>query len=129
MTIERHYGNEDGEKQMGFCQAVRHGNLIYISGTVSWDDSFQPLHVGDMAGQLAQIYATLDRILKQHGLGFDSVVKETGFTTDIEATFAALEARGKYFAGGLFPASTWVEVSQLAHPDLLAEVEMIVAAD
>ncbi|WP_425409909.1 RidA family protein [Hyphococcus sp.] len=125
MNIERRYGNEAAERQLGFCQCVRAGNLVFISGAVSWDENFEPLHKGDMAAQIDQIYQNLSGALKQFDLTFDDVVKETGFTTDMDSTLGALAARAKYYASGLLPAATWVEVSRLANPDLLLEIELI----
>ena len=125
MTIERRFVNEAGERQFGYCQTVRVGNLVFISGTVSWDENFQPLHKDDMGAQIDQIYKNLSVALKQFDLGFGDVVKETGFTTNMDATLSALEVRAKYYAGGVLPAATWVEVARLAHPDLLLEIELI----
>lgn len=125
MPIERNFGNEQQERQLGYCRAARVGDLVFCSGAVSWDEKFQPLHAGDMAAQVDQIYSNLSEALKQFGLTFDDVVKETGFTTDIDATLANLGARAKYYASGLLPAATWVEVSRLVHPDLLLEIELI----
>jgi 2-iminobutanoate/2-iminopropanoate deaminase len=128
MVIERRHVNEAGERQMGFCQAVRANDLVFISGAVSWDDNFQPVHQGDMAAQIDQIYANLARALKQFDLDFNDVVKETGFTTDMDAALGALGARAKYYASGLLPAATWLQVSRLAHPDLLLEIELVACA-
>lgn len=125
MSVERRFVHEAAERQMGFCQCVRAGDLVFLSGAVSWDENFQPLHKADMAAQIDQIYANLTQALKQFDLGFDDVVKETGFTTDMDATLSALSARAKYYSSGLLPAATWVEVTRLAHPDLLLEVELI----
>lgn len=125
MSIERRHVHEAAERQMGFCQCVRTGDLVFLSGAVSWDENFQPLHKNDMAAQIDQIYANLTHALKHFDLDFDNVVKETGFTTDMDATLSALGARAKYYSSGLLPAATWVEVTRLAHPDLLLEIELI----
>ncbi len=128
MAIDRRYGNEAAERQLGFCQCARVGDLVFISGAVSWDENFQPLHKGDMGAQIDQIYRNLTAALQQFDLTFDDVVKETGFTTDMDATLGALGARAKYYASGLLPAATWVEVSRLVNPDLLLEIELIASA-
>lgn len=125
MPIERRHVHEAAERQMGFCQCVRAGDLVFLSGAVSWDENFQPLHSGDMAAQINQIYTNLAHALKQFDLDFDDVVKETGYTTNMDATLGALGDRAKYYASGLLPAATWVEVTRLAHPDLLLEIELI----
>ena len=126
--IERYHGSELREKQLGFCRVVRAGGLVFVSGIVSWNDDFEPLYPGDMPRQMEQVYSTLAGALQQLGLGFANVVKETAFTTDISAAFGALAVRAAHFPDMLFPAATWVEVSRLAHPDLLLEVEVIAAS-
>lgn len=123
--IERRFLNEATERQLGYCQAVRAGELVYLSGAVSWDENLQPLHVGDMAGQIDQAYANLSRALAAFDLTFDNVVKENGFVTDMDAAIGALGARAKYYASGLLPAATWLGVSRLFHPDLMVEIELI----
>lgn len=125
MAIERIHLNEEKEKQLGYCQAVRAGNLIYVSGAVSWDDTGQPLHVGDMAKQIEEIYKALSNVLSNLGLNFAHVVKENGYTVNFAETMNVLGLRADYYKNGL-PASTWVEVSGLVHPDLMVEIELIV---
>ena len=125
MAVERRYVNEAAERQLGYCRAVRAGDLVYLSGAVSWDENLQPLHVGDIAGQIDQAYANLTRGLAAFDLTFDDVVKENGFVTDMDAAIGALGARAKYYDSGLLPAATWIGVSRLFHPDLMVEIELI----
>jgi enamine deaminase RidA (YjgF/YER057c/UK114 family) len=51
-----------------------------------------------------------------------NLVKVTVYTTDMRFFDAIAEVRRRYFTGNL-PASTIVEVSKLAQPDLLIEIE------
>ncbi|WP_417594636.1 RidA family protein [Parasphingorhabdus sp.] len=125
--IDRKHMSKAHEQQLGFCQSVGAGNLVFLSGVVSWDDDFQVLHPGDMAGQIEQIYSKLSQALQQFDLSFNDVVKETGFTTNMDEALGALSARAKYYDATHLPAATWVEVSRLAHPDLLLEIELVAA--
>ena len=52
------------------------------------------------------------------------VVKETVFTTDMDALVAANPKRVEYYKDVTPPASTWVEVKRLVDPDLMLEVEI-----
>jgi 2-iminobutanoate/2-iminopropanoate deaminase len=54
------------------------------------------------------------------------VVKINTFTTDVDAYLAVAEVRAEYFKGHL-PASTLVQISKLARPGLLVEIEAIAA--
>jgi len=117
----------EGEKAFGYAQAVKAANFVHISGTLSVDDAFQPLHTSDMAGQIGAVYDSIGRTLEHFGLGMADVVKETIFVTDMAAF---LEANGRRIEayGGALPAATAVEVKRLAFPECLIEVE-VVAAD
>jgi reactive intermediate/imine deaminase len=107
-----------------WAQAVQTGNILFISGQVAWDANGNILGKGDFAAQAEQVFKNLSTLLKEAGYGFEHVCKITVFLTDINdrPTFAAI--RKKYFSGHP-PASTLVEVSKLAGPDLKIEVEAI----
>ena len=71
-------------------------------------------------------YTTVHGILKKFNLGTNHIIKETLFTTDIEALKKAIPARKTFFNSGKYPAATWVQVSRLYDPAHLLEVELIV---
>jgi 2-iminobutanoate/2-iminopropanoate deaminase len=118
------FNRRDLEKSVGYSQAILAGDFLFISGCVSWDKDGNPLHAGDFASQVETVYADIDATLKAHGMDASNVVKETVYTTDMEAMIAANSKRTAYFKDVAPPASTWVEIKRLAHPDLLLEVEI-----
>ena len=109
------YGHEASERAIGYCQAVRAGNLLFISGEVA---------AGPMARAVPQVYEQLRLILQRHGLDFSHVVKENLYATDLPAMIQHLEARKAFYAGAT-PAATWVQVQRLFAPELVLEVELI----
>lgn len=121
---EQVFNIRQAEHDFAYSQAVRAGNLLFISGTVSWNDKAEPVAVGDMAVQLRNVYDELRKTLAAHGASFEDVVKETVYTRDMDALVAAAPIRAAYFAGCAPPASTWTQITRLVHPDLLLEVEM-----
>jgi 2-iminobutanoate/2-iminopropanoate deaminase len=112
------------EKSAGYSQAVLAGDHLFVSGCVSWDMEGRPMHVGDFAAQVEAVYADIDATLKAHGMSAVDVVKETIYTSDMIALAGANEKRLAYYGGTTPPASTWVEIRRLVHPDLLLEVEV-----
>jgi 2-iminobutanoate/2-iminopropanoate deaminase len=70
------HANAAMETDIGYCQAVRVGDTLYISGTVGQ---------GEMSAAVEHAYGTLKKTLEARGLGFQNVVKETVYTTDIDA--------------------------------------------
>jgi 2-iminobutanoate/2-iminopropanoate deaminase len=113
------------ETDIGFAQAVRAGDLLFISGSVSWDQDGTPIDVGDMTAQLRNCYADIEKTLKAHGLGFENLVKETIFTRDMAALVKSGPARAEVFAHCAAPASTWIQISSLVAPELLLEIEAV----
>ena len=101
----------------GYTEAVLVDNVLYISGWIGR---------GTIAEQLQEIYASLGNILSAYGATYQNVVKETLFTTDIEAVKSNNSVRKAFYRGD-FPAATWVQITRLfsARPDAQIEVELI----
>lgn len=119
------YNRRGLEKAAGYSQAILAGDFLFISGCVSWDMEGNPLHAGDFVSQVGAVYADIDATLKAHGMDAGDVVKETIYTRDMEGLVAANPRRMEYYRHVAPPASTWVEITRLVHPDLLLEVEVI----
>jgi enamine deaminase RidA (YjgF/YER057c/UK114 family) len=114
VKIEK-YKAGDWEDDIGYRQAVRVGQLLYITGTAA---------PGEMTDAVKQVYGDLEKILKAHGLTFKNVVKENLYTTNLDALKANQELRKKHY-GKDFPAATWVQVARLFTPELVLEVELV----
>ena len=110
-----YHANEAVETSIGFCEAVRSGDKLYISGTVG---------AGEMPAAMKQAYDALRKTLEAHGLTFANVVKENVYTTDIEAFKKAGDIRKGYYGANL-PAATWVEVRRLFLPQFVVEIEVV----
>ena len=103
------------EVSIGYCQAIRTDNRLYISGIAGQ---------GDMATAVRSVYERLRKTLEQNGLSFNNVVKENVYTTDLDAFKASGELRKSYYATTL-PAATWVQVQRLFVPSLVVEIELV----
>lgn len=103
------------ENDVGYVQAVRVGNTLYISATTG---------AGAMPEALKGAFDVIKRTLAAYHLDLRHVVKENIYTTDIEALKAAAGARKTYY-GTDFPAATWIQISRLYEPDQVIEVEVI----
>ncbi|WP_374585771.1 RidA family protein [Pseudoduganella sp.] len=107
--------NEKMERDVGYCQAVRSGNTLYISGHTA---------SGDMPAAVKTVYTRLGRILAAHGLTFKDVVKENVFTTDMDALVKAANVRLPFYDNH-YPAASWIGVQRLFMPELVIEVELV----
>ncbi len=113
------------EKDFGFSQGVLIGKTLYVSGSVAADETGRLLAAGDMPGQMRAAYSNIGRTLAAHGAGFDEVVKETIYTTDMDAMLKASDLRFEYYHKERLPAASWVQVQRLVHPGFLIEIEVI----
>jgi 2-iminobutanoate/2-iminopropanoate deaminase len=103
------------ENDIGYRQAVRVGNTLYISGSVGG---------GEMPAAIREAYGALGQTLRHYGLTFQHVVKENIHTTKLDELKANLAIR-RAFYGKDFPAATWVQVNRLYDPGHVLEVELI----
>ena len=112
------------EPVIGFSRAVRVGDTVYVSGTVAWGDDGKLAGPGDMYAQAKQAIRNVEKALAQAGASLADVVRTRVFVTDIGRLPEAARAHGEVF-GDIRPASTMVEVSALAEPEMLVEIEAI----
>jgi len=106
-----------------YTDAVQAGDLLFVSGCVPVDADGN-LVAGDVVAQTQQVFRNIALVLEAAGVGFADVVKVTVFLTDIGDRAAVNAVRQEVF-GASRPASTLVEVSRLAIPGALIEVEAI----
>jgi 2-iminobutanoate/2-iminopropanoate deaminase len=107
-----------------YTDAVRFGNLLFISGIAPHDADGRIVAEGDVVGQTEFVLHTMGQILERAGAGFADVLKVTVYLTDIADRTRINPVRQRYF-GNAKPASTLVEVSKLALPGMLVEIEAV----
>jgi 2-iminobutanoate/2-iminopropanoate deaminase len=113
------------EQDFGYSQAVLVDKTLYISGSVAADQNGRLVAEGDMAGQARAAYSTIRRTLAAHGASFDEVVKETIFTTDMDALLKASDVRFEFYDKERLPTTSWVQVQRLVDPKFLIEIEVV----
>jgi reactive intermediate/imine deaminase len=107
-----------------FTDAVRAGDLLFVSGVVAVDAEGNLVGGDDVVAQTRQVLENLRRVLAAAGCGFEDVVKVTIFLTDVDDRPRINPLRQEVF-GETRPASTLVEVSRLAVPGAKVEVEAV----
>jgi reactive intermediate/imine deaminase len=124
MLIERVRTEPDPYEPFLLSQAIRAGDLLFVSGQAGYDDSGRPVE-GGFDAQAAQAFANLERALCAGGSSLADVVKVTIFVTDMAANFPkVVELRRRHFIPP-YPADSIVEVSSLYVPDAEIEIEAI----
>jgi enamine deaminase RidA (YjgF/YER057c/UK114 family) len=115
------------QDQFGFVQAravTASERTVYCSGQTSMDGDGNPLHEDDMRAQLSQALDNLEVVLRASGCELSDVVRLNYYTTDIDGFLGAIDVvLARLQEADCRPASTLLEVSRLALPPLLVEIE------
>ena len=114
----------DAPKAIGpYSQAVRAGQLLFLSGQVPLDPATGQIVDGDIAAQTHRVFKNLGAVLAAGGRSFADVVRTTVFLADMN-DFAAVNAvYGEYFTEP-YPARATVQVARLPK-DARVEIDLI----
>lgn len=104
------------------------GRTIYVSGLTSRNKEGAVVGKEDIKVQTETILRNMRTILAEAGATMGDIVKVTVFIKDMELFDEIHEIRRSYFEEP-YPASSMVEVSMLADPDLLIEIEAVAVVE
>jgi reactive intermediate/imine deaminase len=107
-----------------FTDAVRAGDLLFVSGIVAVDGEGRLVGGDDVVAQTRRVLDTMRTVLAAGGCAFADVVKVSIFLTDIDDRPKINPLRQEVF-GAARPASTLVEVPRLAVPGAKVEIECV----
>ncbi|WP_207769899.1 RidA family protein [Microbacterium sp. TPD7012] len=119
-------------QELGFHQGeVVSGETrtLYISGQTAMSAEGRPEHDGDIAAQLALSADNLEAVLAAAGMSLADLVRLNVYTTDVDALFPHYGVlAGRLGAAGVAPTTTMLQVTRLAIPGLLVELEATAVA-
>lgn len=98
--------------------------VLFLAGQVAYDKDGSVKHAGDFKAQAREVFRCIKSLVETAGGRMDNIVKLNTYLTDIRYRADLVPIREE-FLGKKGPASTLVQVSALAHPDWLIEVEAI----
>jgi 2-iminobutanoate/2-iminopropanoate deaminase len=115
------------QPKVPISQAVRSGNLVFVSGITPFDLELR-VACNDFDAQMRQTMRNLGAILAASESGFDRILKCTVILARRDDWRRMNEIDAEYWTDGKFPARTAFE-APLPHPDLLVEVECVAETD
>jgi 2-iminobutanoate/2-iminopropanoate deaminase len=104
------------------------GKMIFVAGQLARDANGNLVGKGDMRAQIQQVGENIKTGLEAAGATLADIVKTNTFVTNYEEYSKHGDMRARYF-GPATPTSTTVQISRLADPDAMVEIEAIAVID
>lgn len=117
-----------GEPAEGmWSNCLRIDDQIFVSGLTARGLDGKTIEGENEYEQSQVIFTKIKNLVEAAGAQMDDVVKMTIYVTNMAENHHVWKARKEFFTGD-FPACTLVEVSALANPQILVEIEAIAIA-
>ena len=100
-----------------YSQAIRKGNIVFLSGQIPLDPNTMKLVEG-IEAQTKQVFENLSEVIKAADASFDDVVKLNVYLTDLSHFALVNEIMKKYFSEP-FPARAAIGVASLPKESLV----------
>ncbi|HEY6140590.1 MAG TPA: RidA family protein [Thermoanaerobaculia bacterium] len=114
----------DAPKAIGpYSQAVRTGNLLFLSGQIPLDPATGELVQGDFPSQVRRVFENLKAVLAAAGATFAHVTRATVYLTDL-GNFQTLNGIYAEYFGEHKPARSTVGVASLPR-EAAVEIDLI----
>jgi len=112
------------EDEYGYVQAVKNGNMVYVSGQLGHDEK-GTLAEG-MDKQMSLAYTNIKNLLNGFGYLEDDITEEVIYVTEMQAGFQARKKIGaKFYPDPKRIASSIIGVSELALPGQVVEIKVV----
>ena len=106
-----------------YSQAIRAGEMLFVSGQTPLDPATGVLIEGDIAAQTRRVLDSIGAILAAAGSGFDRVVKTSVFLQDM-SDFAAMNVVYAEYFPAPQPARSTIQAARLPR-DARVEIDVI----
>lgn len=106
-----------------YVPATKADNIVYVSGTLAFDENNNVVCIGDAAGQTRHILETIKKVIETAGGTMDDVTFNSIFIKDCADYTAVNTVYAEYFPGDK-PARFCIQCG-LVKPDALIEIASI----
>ncbi len=122
-VTRRFYSGSPFESKIGFCRALRSGNMLFVSGTAPIAEDGSPFATGNAELQAERCFEIAQNAIQNLGGNLQDVVRTRIFLVSENDWQAVGKVHAKFF-GEFHPTSTMIVVSKLLNPDWLVEIEV-----
>jgi 2-iminobutanoate/2-iminopropanoate deaminase len=106
-----------------YAQAVRYGNMLFVSGMIPIDPKTGELLMGDFEAEVTLVLENLKTVVEAGGMSLKNVLKVSVFLKDLGLFGKFNEIYGRYL-GDVLPARETIQVAKLPR-DASIEISVI----
>ena len=106
-----------------YAQAVRYGNMLFVSGMIPIDPKTDELLTGDFDAEVTLVLENLKTVVEAGGMSLKNVLKVSVFLKDLGLFGKFNEIYGRYL-GDVLPARETIQVAKLPR-DASIEISVI----
>ena len=119
-------GNER-QRSRGYSPAViaTGGKTVYLAGPGGYSDDSGKTYPGDFDAQVRICFERIRAVLGKAGGTLDDIVSMTVFIVDMNNGDRFTELRRSFFSEGCYPGSALIGIKELAHPEMMLEIQAI----
>jgi isochorismate pyruvate lyase len=122
MEFERYFSGAPWEAKVGYCRALRAGDMIFLTGTAAVDEKGQVVAPGDGYRQAQRCLEIIDEALRNLRAHRSHIVRTRLYVTEIER-WAEFGRAHREFFDRYPPCATMIQVARLIDPQMLIEIE------
>ena len=100
-----------------FAPAVRHDDLIFVSGVVGQGESAEE--------EFRNAWESLGGTLAEAGVGYEDIIDTTIYLVELQKNAATMAKVKDEFIEEPYPASTWIGITELVIPGSRAEIKVV----
>lgn len=122
-AVQRVFSGAPWEESVGYCRALRTGDMVFVTGTAPIADDGSVFAPGDAGAQARRCFEIITRALEKLGASVRDVVRTRLYVTDI-SRWEEFGRAHREWVGDHRPCTTMVEVKGLIDPQMLVEIEV-----
>ncbi len=120
--VKRVFSGAPWESKVGYCRAIRVGQIIAVTGTAPLDERGEVFGAGNAYLQTKKCLETIEWALQELSAKRRNIIRTRIYVTDIKQWAEVGRAHAEFFAD-CPPATTMVEVQRLIDPKMIVEIE------
>jgi 2-iminobutanoate/2-iminopropanoate deaminase len=115
------------QRSRGYSPAVitRGARTVYLAGHGGYSDESGKTYPGDFDAQVRICFERIGAVLAKAGGTLDDIVSMTVFIVDMKNGDRFTELRRSFFSEGCYPGSALIGIKELAHAEMMLEIQAI----